>query len=127
MADIAVTPVTLVSGVASVNTTDAAGGASIAAAATNVWAIAIGGVSGDHVLLKFLGVAGTTTITILAGVRPPSQRAGLGNLTLAVASGEVKYVVVETARFLQTNGTIRASVNAGDTTRCAAFILPKVH
>jgi hypothetical protein len=125
MADIAVTPLTLVAGTASATTTDASC-TSIAAAATNVWAIAAGGKPGDRIVLKFVGMA-SSVISILAGARPPSQRAGLGNLTFAIANAEVKYIIVDTGRHLQANGTIRASVDTGDTTKCGAFIIPKFY
>jgi len=130
MADVPVTPTTLVSGVASASILDA-GGTSIGNAGTGVWVITpvanTSLPSGERLLLKFLGVAASNTITIVAGARPPSQRAGLGSLTFALTTTQVKYIVVETARFLQANGTIRATAGAGDTTTCAAFILPKVH
>ena len=127
MADIAVTPTTLVAGTASATLIDAgAANVSIAAAATNVWAIAAGGKPGDRVILKFIGMA-SSVISILAGARPPSQRVGLGNLTFAIANTEVKYIMVDTSRHLQANGTIRASVDTGDTTKCGAFILPKFY
>lgn len=123
MADIAVVPTQLVMNTASADIPDA-GGESIVAAATNVWAIAAAGRASEQLVLKFLGVA-SSVITILAGDRPPSQRAGLGDLTFDIASTDVIWLTIEAGRFLQDDGTIRASVDTGNTTTCMAFFLPK--
>lgn len=121
MADIAVTPTELAINVASADILDADG---VAIAATaNYFAIAAGGKAGNHLLLKFFDDGSSCTVTILAGDRPPSQRVDLGNLEIALAANDCKYVVIETGRFLQDDGTIRAS--ADDTgLECKAFILP---
>jgi len=130
MANVPVLPTTLVAGTASATLTDAgAANVSIAAAATNVWLISLAAatplrVSGERLVLKFIGMA-SSVITIQAGDRPPSQRAGLGVLTFAIANTEVKYIVVDTGRHLKSGGYIVASVDTGDTTKCGAFILPK--
>lgn len=125
MADITVTPVELVSGTASASLLDA-GGESIVAAATNDWSIDILGVDGDRLLLKFLGVD-TSVITIEAGDRPPSQRADLTATAIDIANTEVKYLVIDTGQHLQDDGTIRISVDTGNTTTCVAFIMPKYY
>lgn len=130
MADHVVTPTVLVMDTVSANVVPS-GWTSIVAAATDFWSVALAAsginvraLEGTRLLLGFLGV-GSDNVTILAGDRPPSQRADLGSYTFAIASTNVKFVCVETARFLQNDGTIRASVDAGDTTRMAAFLLPR--
>ena len=61
-----------------------------------------------------LGVdASGDTFTILAGDRYPAQRADLGNATIVLAASDVRYVDIETSRFLQSDGTI--NVTCGDT------------
>lgn len=87
------------------------------------WVIAAAG-NGGRLLLKFLADGTGDTVTILAGDRPPSQRAGLGNLSIVLAASDVRYVVVDASRFLQDDGSIHATcVDAG--TMCWAFLLPK--
>lgn len=76
-------------------------------------------------LLLTLGVdASGDTFTIAAGNRFPAQRAGLGALTVTLAASDVRYLVVETSRFLKSNGTIVVTcTDAGST--MTAVMLPK--
>ena len=122
MTDRAVTPTVLVINAESADILDA-GGTSITTAATDVFAIAAGGEAGNHLLLKFLVNGSGATITILAGDRPPSQRVDLGDLDFVLAANDVRYIVIETGRFLQDDGTIRATCT-DDGTTCKAFTLP---
>ena len=122
MADRAVTPVELAINVVGADILDA-GGVSIVTAASDVFAIAAGGVGGGRMLLKFLVDATGDTITILQGDRPPSQRRDLGDLAIVLAASDVRQIVVETARFLQDDGTIRATCT-DDGTTCHATLLP---
>ena len=122
MADVAVTPVELAVNVVGADILDA-GGTSISNASANVFAIAAGGVGGGRMLLKFLVDGSGDTIVILQGDRPPSQREGLGDLSLVLANSDVRQIVVETSRFLQDDGTIRATCGANATT-CHATLLP---
>lgn len=123
MADVAITPITLVMNAASADHADADGTA-ITTANANVFAIAAGGKNGDRLLLKFVADASGDTVTILKGDRPPSQRKDLGDLSFVLAASDVKYIPVEAARFLQDDGTIRATC-LDDGTKCSAFIMPK--
>jgi len=87
------------------------------------WVIA-SAAKGRNLLLKFLADGTGDTVTIKAGDRPPSHRAGLGDLTVTLAASDVRYIVVETARFLQNDGTLLATcTDAG--TSCLAFLLPR--
>ena len=122
MVDTAVTPTTLAINVESADILDA-GGTAIGTASTDVFAIAAGGAAGHHILLKFLSDATGDTVTIAAGDRPPSQREGLGSLAIVLAANDVRYIVIETGRFLQDDGTLRATCT-DDGTTCKAFILP---
>lgn len=128
MASIAVTPVALAMNTPSA---DLAAGTSIVSAAANQWVVSAAGsgvqvndLQGTRLLLRFIGVA-TSTVTIHAGDRPPSQRADLGDLTVSLANGQHKFVAIEAARFINANGQIVVSVNTGDTTAMTAFLLPR--
>ena len=122
MADVAVTPTALVINVASADILDA-DGVAIANASANTFAIAAGGQAGSHLLLKFFDDGSSDTVVILAGDRPPSQRVDLGNLSITMAASDARYIVIETGRFLQDDGTIRVTCG-DDGMECKAFILP---
>src|SRR5687767_4460301 len=122
MATTAITPTALVMNTMSADILDADGVA--ADTPSDGWAIAAGGRNGDHLLLKFLADGTGDTVTIKAGDRPPSARAGLGDLALVLAASDVRYIVVEAARFLQDDGSITAICTDAGTT-CKAFIIPK--
>jgi hypothetical protein len=127
MATTAIVPEVLVMNARSTDLPDAGNGSDngiVATTPSDGWVIAAGGANGDRLLLKFLADGSGDTATILAGDRPPSSRAGLGNLAIVLAASDVRYVCVEAARFLQNDGTIHVTaVDAG--TSCAAFLLPK--
>jgi len=122
MADIAITPEALVMNTRSSDIP--ALGTAITDAAANVFSIAAGGRHGDRLLLLFEADASGDTVTILAGDNPPAVRQGLGNITVVLAASDARLVPVEAARFLQDDGTIRATCTDNGTL-CAAFILPR--
>ena len=72
--------------------------------------------------------ASEKTMTILAGDNPPADAAGQGNLVLTFAAGDstpvIKWVVIESARFIQNDGTVRIDVAASTTGNIAAIELP---
>ena len=76
-------------------------------------------------LLVTLGVdASGDTFVFLAGDRYPAQRADLGNMSIVLAASDVRYVAIETSRFLQNDGTILVTcVDTGST--ITAVMLPK--
>lgn len=123
MATTAITPTELVINTASADILDGDGDAATTPA--DGWVIAAAGLGGDRLLLKFLADASGDTVTIVAGDRPPSQRAGLGDLEITLAASDVKYVCVEASRFLQDDGSIHATCTDAGTT-CKAFIIPKI-
>jgi hypothetical protein len=67
---------------------------------------------------------GNKVFTILAGDNPPAHSAGQGNLALTLAKDDVTFVVLESARFLQDNGTYRINVAANTTGFIDAIELP---
>lgn len=64
------------------------------------------------------------TITFKAGDRYPAQRADLGDLEITLAASDERYIVIETSRFLQNDGTI--VVEATDSgSVLTAMMMPK--
>jgi hypothetical protein len=62
-----------------------------------------------NVLLKFQNTAAaadTMTVKVNAGTAPPAFLRAAGDLTIAVAQNGIAYLVVDSARFKQTDGTI---------------------
>lgn len=122
MGDVAITPETITM---HTRTSDlVALGTVISSASANTFAIAVGARHGDRILLLFEADNSGDTVTILAGDRPPAQRAGLGNITVVLAASDLRAVCVEAARFLQDDGSIRATCT-DDGTLCSALILPR--
>ena len=78
---------------------------------------------GSPVLLGFLDGGAADTVTITAGDRPPAQLQAQGNLTIAMAASDVKYVTLESGRFEQNDSTIKGTI-AADATKMIAFLLP---
>lgn len=123
MAVTVIVPTVLAINTASASLTDAAGG-QVATTPAHGWDLAASAYHADHILLKFFAdAAGETAVVITAGDNPPAIRAGGGDLTITLTADLVKYIVVETSRFMQNDGTIHAyCTDAG--TRMSAFILP---
>ncbi len=110
------------------------GDGTAATAPAEGWQINAGGMNGDRLLLKFLGPAGGDTVVFTQGVRPPSQRADLGEtgteiddggLDLTLAANDVRYICVEISRFGDDEGHIHCVCTNAATT-CYAFLLPKI-
>ena len=122
MAVTVITPTPLVRDVMSADILDAAG--TVATTPADGWEIS-GPVAPDvDLILKFLVDASGDTITIKAGDKPPAERAGLGDLALVLAASDVRYIMVEKARFMQDDGTLLVTAtDAGST--CYAFTIPK--
>ena len=85
-----------------------------------------------NILLKFENTAlaaDIMTVAILAGDYPPAFLASAGDLTLSIAQSGIHYVVLDSARFIQNDGTISiqstpASTKA-QTLKITAIKLPK--
>lgn len=73
--------------------------------------------------------ADTMTVSIDAGDNPPAFRNALGAVTFTVAQSAIRYIVVESARHMQSNGTITVTITPASTkTQTAtirAYALPK--
>lgn len=66
---------------------------------------------------------GAATATVQAGDRPVAPRAGLGNLAISVPQGDCIAVVLEAARFMQSDGTMQIAIT-GQHTHVTALRLP---
>ena len=67
---------------------------------------------------------GSKDFTILAGDNPPADAAGQGNLVIALTQDATVLVPLESARFVQNDGTVRISVAAATTGFISAIQLP---
>lgn len=84
---------------------------------------------GGKVLIRLRNTfAGAKVFTVEAGDNPPASAAGQGDLTMSLADGSTTpvdgWLCLETARFLQSNGTIRITVAASTTGSITAFQMP---
>lgn len=72
--------------------------------------------------------ASAKVFTVVPGDSPPAQAAGQGAITISLADGSTTpvdgYVVVDSSRFMQDNGTIRITVESATTGFITAFQLP---
>lgn len=85
-----------------------------------------------RLLLEFTNTAAaadTMTVSIAAGDNPPSQSSGLGAVSFTVAQNAVRYIVLDSAQHMQSDGTIEVTVTPASTkTQTAsirAYLLPK--
>lgn len=85
-----------------------------------------------NILLEFTNTAlaaDDMTVTVLAGDNPPAFRNTLGDLEFAVGQDEVYYLVVESARFMQSDGKINIKFTPAatktQTMTVRAYQLPK--
>lgn len=127
MADTAVATVSLAK--AGDYTIDTGTGTAIVHANTHV--ITPAGRLEDGFLLVQNSFNGAKDVTILAGDNPPAHSAGQGNLVVSVADGDASYAAeiiggLESARFLQDNGTLRVTVASGMTGWMTWIQLPRV-
>ena len=122
MATTAITPTELVRGVVSADILD--GDGTVATTPGDGWVVTpTTGFSSDAILLKFLADGSGDTITFTAGDNPPAHLQGLASFTITMAASDVRYIMIESARFNQDDGTlIITCTDAG--TSCKAFAIP---
>lgn len=118
-----ITPTQLVVNTESADITDSDG--TVATTPSDGFSIALGATGTPQRLLIKILVDGTgDTVIFLAGDKPPALLAGLGNLSVVMAASDVRYIVLDSARFMQDDNTIKATcTDAGTSLRC--FLLPK--
>ena len=80
-----------------------------------------------NVLLKVNNSAAGTQITIIrAGVNPPANRSGLGDLSVSLATTVTRWIgPLSSSRFAQADGSINVDFNAGSTGTITAFLVPE--
>lgn len=127
MADYAVATVNLA--VAGDYTIDTGVGTAIVAADTAV--ITPSGCLEDGFLVVQNTFNGAKVVTLAAGDNPPADSSGQGSLAVSVADGDASYAAeiiggLESARFLQNNGTLRVTVAANMTGFIYWVQLPRV-
>jgi len=119
------TPEVLTLDTESADLPDASG--TVATTPATGWSIDVSGYKANRVLLKFLANGTGDTVTIVAGDYPPAARQGLGALSIVLAASDVKFICVESARFMQSDSTYAGKLLATCTdagTMIWAFILP---
>ena len=90
--------------------------------------VALGGVPLDEVVFRFTNTNGTDRVaTIVAGVSPPALSTGVGALAITVpaTSGDMTVAGLESARFLQVDGSIHIDLGASYAGAVRAFRVPR--
>ncbi len=78
----------------------------------------------DELLIIFEETStATASIVFDAGDEPPSMRAGLGSLTIAIASLDIRALVLSGGRFIQDDGVITGTLTGAG--KMLAFRLPR--
>lgn len=83
----------------------------------------------DMVILYSNSYAGSIVVTVKAGDDPPAMSAGIGDLTLTTLANSTGFGIMpplESARFLQNNGTLRISFPANAAGYIVALQKPNV-
>ena len=125
MSAVVLTPTQLVLNTASADIPDATSTAPDGTTSADGLWIPAASQNGCLLYLRIVETGSTTdTVLIKAGDKPPGQTTDLGDLSISLASGDVKSVVVETGRFLQSTGQIQ--ILPGKTsTKVQAWLMPR--
>lgn len=124
MAETTITPTVIAPNTASDDIADA--DATVPTDAADGWSI-VNADESDNMLVKFVADGSSRTVTVKAGDKPPAERSGLGDLSISLSANDVKYVWLESARFMRGGanaGTINVTTSNA-AVKCGAFILPK--
>lgn len=97
--------------------TNAEGGTQVTA--SDIAVLTVDDDAASYVVVVYAS-GGAAVATVLAGDNPPAMRAGLGNVAHTVPASDTVAFVVEAARHLQDNGTIRIDI---DTNTCQVSFL----
>jgi hypothetical protein len=114
--------------VVTLSRTGAATNAGTVADPTEGHVVDLGGVPLEEIVFRFTNTNGTNRVaTILAGDNPPALSAGQGNLAITVpaTSGDMTVAGLESARFLQDDGTILIDLGASYAGAVRAFRVPR--
>jgi hypothetical protein len=108
--------------------TGAATNAGTVADPTNDHVVTLGGVPLSEIVFRFTNTNGTDRVaTIVAGDNPPALSAGQGDLDITVpaTSGDVTVAGLESARVLQSDGTVHIDLAASYAGAVRAFRVPR--
>lgn len=120
MVDVAVTLTDLTANTRSADLVG--GGASVTAAQT--FSLAVRNKTEQIIIVMEEQGGGAATVTFDAGDEPPSMRAGLGSLEIALATSDLRVIVLEGGRFIQSDGLITGTVGS-NTVKLLAFRIPR--
>lgn len=114
--------------IVTLSTAGAATNAGTTADPTNDHIVALGGVPLDDIVFRLTNTNGTNRVaTIKAGVSPPALSNGVGDLAITVpaTSGDMTVAGLESARFLQADGSIHIDLAADFAGAVRAFRVPR--
>lgn len=77
------------------------------------------------IILKIVVATAATTVTIQAGDSPPALAAGSGDLVFTSLATGTYYVMLESGRFLQSDGTIQIKAATAANVTVAVLQIPK--
>lgn len=105
---------------------DVLASAGVAIDATNHHALTVAKPLDSYIIRINNTTAGTKAATIKAGDNPPADAAGQGDLSVSCTNGQVKFVgPLESARFLQNDGTLNIDIETGMTGFIQVFRVPR--
>jgi len=108
--------------------TGAATNAGTVADPTNDHVIDLAGVPLEEIVIRFTNTNGSDRVaTIVAGDSPPALSAGQGNLDITVpaTTGDMTVAGLESARYLQSDGTVHIDLAASFAGAVRAFRVPR--
>jgi hypothetical protein len=108
--------------------TGAATNAGTAADPTNDHVVDLAGIPLEEIVLRFTNTNGSDRVaTIVAGDSPPALSSGQGNLDITVpsTSGDMTVAGLESARYLQSDGTLHIDLAASYAGAVRAFRVPR--
>lgn len=108
--------------------TGAATNAGTTADPTNGHVVDLAGVPLEEIVFRFTNTNGSDRVaTILAGDSPPALSAGQGNLAITVpaTSGDMTVAGLESARYVQSDGTINIDLGASFAGAVRVFQVPR--
>ena len=114
--------------VVALSRTGAATDAGTTADPTNDHIVDLGGYPLEEFVFRFTNTNGSDRVaTIVAGDNPPALSAGQGNLDITVpaTSGDITVAGLESARFLQSDGTVLIDLAASFAGAVRAFRVPR--
>lgn len=114
--------------IVTLSTVGAATNAGTTADPTDDHIVDLDGVPLEEVVFRFTNTNGTDRVaTIVAGANPPALSAGQGNLAITVpaTSGDMTVAGLESARFLQADGTVHIDLAASFAGAVRAFRVPR--